>query len=89
LILDEATSSLDTHSEKLVQEALERLMTDRTVLVIAHRLSTIQKADKIIVLEKGKIAESGTHNELLDKSGLYKKLYEYQFNKEEKNNTCG
>jgi subfamily B ATP-binding cassette protein MsbA len=88
LILDEATSSLDTHSEKLVQEALERLMTDRTVLVIAHRLSTIQKADKIIVLEKGQIAESGTHNELLDKSGLYKKLYEYQFNKEEKNNTC-
>lgn len=81
LILDEATSSLDTHSEKLVQEALERLMNDRTVLVIAHRLSTIQKADKIIVLEKGQIAESGTHKELLDKSGLYKKLYEYQFNK--------
>jgi subfamily B ATP-binding cassette protein MsbA len=83
LILDEATSSLDTHSEKLVQEALERLMYDRTVLVIAHRLSTIQKADKIIVLEKGQIAESGTHKELLEKSGLYKRLYEYQFNKVE------
>ena len=81
LILDEATSSLDTRSEKLVQEALERLMNDRTVLVIAHRLSTIQKADKIIVLEKGQIAECGTHKKLLDHSGLYKKLYEYQFNK--------
>lgn len=81
LILDEATSSLDTHSEKLVQEALERLMNDRTVLVIAHRLSTIQKADKIIVLEKGRITESGTHKNLLDNSGLYKRLYEYQFNK--------
>jgi ATP-binding cassette, subfamily B, bacterial MsbA len=81
LILDEATSSLDTRSEKLVQEALERLMNDRTVLVIAHRLSTIQKAEKIIVLEKGQIAECGTHKKLLDNSGLYKRLYEYQFNK--------
>jgi subfamily B ATP-binding cassette protein MsbA len=81
LILDEATSSLDTYSEKLVQEALERLMTDRTVLVIAHRLSTIQKADKIIVLDRGRIVESGTHEELLGKSGLYKKLHKYQFNK--------
>ncbi|MFC1527329.1 ABC transporter ATP-binding protein [Candidatus Neomarinimicrobiota bacterium] len=81
LILDEATSSLDTLSEKLVQEALERLMTDRTVLVIAHRLSTIQKADKIIVLEKGQIVECGTHKKLLDNIGPYKRLYEYQFNK--------
>lgn len=80
LILDEATSSLDTRSEKLVQEALERLMNDRTVLVIAHRLSTIQKADKIIVLENGHITETGTHKELLEKSGLYKRLYELQFN---------
>ena len=84
LILDEATSSLDTRSETLVQEALERLMTDRTVLVIAHRLSTIQKADKIIVVEKGRVTESGTHKDLLDEGGLYKKLYEYQFNREEK-----
>jgi subfamily B ATP-binding cassette protein MsbA len=81
LILDEATSSLDTRSEKLVQDALERLMKDRTVLVIAHRMSTIQKADNILVLEKGRITESGTHKNLLAKSGLYKKLYEYQFNK--------
>jgi subfamily B ATP-binding cassette protein MsbA len=81
LILDEATSSLDTYSEKLVQEALERLMADRTVLVIAHRLSTIQKADRIIVLEKGQIVESGTHKELLDYNGLYKRLHELQFNK--------
>jgi len=81
LILDEATSSLDTHSEKLVQEALERLMADRTVLVIAHRLSTIQKANKIIVLESGQIAESGTHSKLINKDGLYKKLHDLQFNK--------
>ena len=81
LILDEATSSLDTRSEKLVQEALERLMNDRTVLVIAHRLSTIQKADNIIVLDNGQISESGTHKKLINHNGLYKKLYEYQFNK--------
>ena len=79
LILDEATSSLDTQSEKLVQKALEELMKDRTVLVIAHRLSTIQRADKIIVLDKGKIVEIGTHLELLNEDGLYKKLYKYQF----------
>ena len=83
LILDEATSSLDTRSEKLVQEALDRLMNDRTVLVIAHRLSTIQKADKIIVLEKGCVTESGTHKELLNKSGQYRRLHDYQFNKPE------
>lgn len=79
LILDEATSQLDTESERLVQEAIDRLMAHRTVFVIAHRLSTVEHADNIIVLEAGKIIESGTHKELLDQSGLYKRLYELQF----------
>lgn len=80
LILDEATSALDTESERLVQEALETLMTDRTVLVIAHRLSTVTNADKIIVMEKGQIGEMGTHDELIKKNGLYSKLYNIQLN---------
>ena len=79
LILDEATSQLDTESEKLVQEAINRLMANRTVLVIAHRLSTVEHADKIVVFEGGKIVETGTHGELLQKSGVYKHLYELQF----------
>ena len=79
LILDEATSALDTESERLVQEALETLMTDRTVLVIAHRLSTVTNADKIIVMEKGLIKEMGTHDELIQKNGLYSNLYNIQF----------
>ena len=79
LILDEATSALDTESERLVQEALGTLMTDRTVLVIAHRLSTVTNADKIIVLEKGQIKEMGTHDELIQKNGLYSNLYNIQF----------
>ncbi len=79
LILDEATSSLDTESEKLVQEAIENLMADRTVLVIAHRLSTVRNADVILVMENGKIVETGTHTELMDINGVYKKLYGLQF----------
>lgn len=78
LILDEATSSLDSESEKLVQEALERLMAQRTTLVIAHRLSTIRKADRIIVLVDGSIAEEGTHNELMAKRAEYHKFYNLQ-----------
>ena len=83
LILDEATSSLDTESEILVQQAIERLMHGRTSIVIAHRLSTIQNADMIVVLENGKIAETGTHENLLLTSGLYKKLYNLQFRHQE------
>ncbi len=78
LILDEATSQLDSHSEKVVQEALDRLMQGRTVFVIAHRLSTIRNADRIVVMDKGAIAETGTHEELLGKGGLYKRLYSMQ-----------
>ena len=76
LILDEATSSLDTESERKVQTALEHLMQDRTTLVIAHRLSTIQRADSIVVLDKGQIVETGTHDSLLKEKGLYAKLFE-------------
>tara|TARA_B100000315_G_scaffold12111_1_gene11541 strand:+ start:90 stop:1925 length:1836 start_codon:yes stop_codon:yes gene_type:complete len=79
LILDEATSSLDIGSEKKVQEAMDRLMKDRTVLVIAHRLSTIVNADNIIVLDGGKIIETGTHEQLLGQNGIYKNLYNVQF----------
>jgi subfamily B ATP-binding cassette protein MsbA len=78
LILDEATSHLDTESERLVQQALNALMKKRTVLVIAHRLSTIRHADKIVVLEAGKIAEIGTHDELLLAGGVYYRLHELQ-----------
>ncbi len=79
LILDEATSALDTESESLVQEALVNLMKGRTTLVIAHRLSTVRRADSIIVLEKGRIVERGRHEELLEKGGLYQRLYAMQF----------
>jgi subfamily B ATP-binding cassette protein MsbA len=82
LILDEATSSLDTASEIIVQRALDNLMTNRTTFVIAHRLSTVRKADKILVLDKSKIVESGTHEELIAQKGMYKFLYESQFEKD-------
>lgn len=79
LILDEATSSLDSESERLVQDALETLMQGRTTFVIAHRLSTVRRADRIIVLEGGRLVEEGTHDELMTGGGLYKRLYEIQF----------
>jgi len=79
LIFDEATSALDTESEKLVQSAIDRLLNNRTAIVIAHRLSTIAKAHQILVVDRGSIAEQGTHQELLDKNGLYKELYDKQF----------
>lgn len=83
LILDEATSSLDTESEALVQEALQRLVAHRTTLVIAHRLSTIRNADKILVIADGHIVEEGRHAELLDRGGIYSRLYNTQFRREE------
>ena len=78
MILDEATSALDTESEKFVQVALENMMQNRTSIVIAHRLSTIQKADKIVVLQKGKIVEQGTHDQLIALNGTYNKLVSMQ-----------
>ena len=79
LILDEATSALDVESEHLVQEALERLMENRSSLVIAHRLSTIQHADRVVVLSEGQVVEEGNHDELLAQEGLYHRLVHKQF----------
>ncbi len=84
LILDEATSSVDTETEILIEDALNRLMEDRTSVVIAHRLSTIQNADKIIVMHRGEIRETGTHNELLQRGGIYHRLYQLQYKGQER-----
>ena len=79
IILDEATSSVDSETEALIQNAIEKLMKGRTAIVIAHRLSTIQEADKIIVIDKGEVKEEGTHEQLLEKDGFYANLYRMQY----------
>jgi ATP-binding cassette subfamily B protein len=80
LVLDEATANIDTETERLIQDALDKLLVGRTALIVAHRLSTIQKANRILVVHHGRIVEEGTHEELLKLDGIYKKLYELQFN---------
>jgi ATP-binding cassette subfamily B protein len=83
LVMDEATSSVDTETEALIQDALEKVMRNRTCLIIAHRLSTIRNADRIIVLHHGEVREIGTHAELMDKRGIYHRLYQLQYEREE------
>jgi ABC-type multidrug transport system fused ATPase/permease subunit len=84
LILDDSTSSVDTHTEYLIQRALERLMQGRTTFVIAQRLSTIRRADLILVMDQGSIIESGTHADLIEQDGLYREIYEMQFRDQER-----
>jgi ABC-type multidrug transport system fused ATPase/permease subunit len=79
LIMDEATSSVDAYTELIIQNAMREVLKNRTSIIIAHRLSTVRNADKIVVLEAGKIVELGNHEELVQRDGLYKKLYEMQF----------
>jgi len=81
LILDEATSSLDAENEKIVSEALERIMAGRTILVIAHRLSTVRQADEILVMQAGQVVERGNHHQLLQRGGVYSRLVENQLDK--------
>jgi len=83
LILDEATSSVDTETELKIRDAISRLMEGRTSIIIAHRLSTIQRADKIIVMHKGQVRETGTHQELLAQRGIYYKLYQLQYKEQD------
>jgi ATP-binding cassette subfamily B multidrug efflux pump len=81
-VMDEATSSVDTETEQLIQDALEKIMRDRTCLLIAHRLSTIRNADRIIVLHHGEVREIGSHAELMAKQGIYYRLYQLQYERE-------
>ncbi|HEX9710769.1 MAG TPA: ATP-binding cassette domain-containing protein, partial [Candidatus Thermoplasmatota archaeon] len=89
LVFDEATSALDAESERLVQEAIERLLEGRTVFVIAHRLSTVQKADQIVVIERGRVVDRGDHVALLARGGLYRRLHELQFRAEGDSGAAG
>jgi len=82
LILDEATSNLDTESEQLIEDAMSKLLVGRTTLIIAHRLSTVRRADRLVVIDRGRTAEEGTHGELLEIGGLYARLYQRQFRDE-------
>ena len=79
MILDEATSSVDTETEVLIQDALNKLILNLTSIIIAHRLSTIRNVDRIIVMHKGRIVEEGTHEQLLDQQGVYRRLYDFQY----------